>query len=410
MRVAAVVWSEGTPASMAKICQATQRTTPLLHVANAAVLARVLAKLEEARVRKATVVVAGERKAAQVKSWCEENAERNGVDVHVVAVHEEGGSADAIRAAAADASRASHVLLMPAEMLLDVPLAKIVAQHRRRGALATVALTTAHEGSAPRVAVDERDRVVAIAKEGDLAKVSKVEARNCGRLRVRAEPRAVGLAVLSAEAVTLVCQDESIRCVFRDLLPMLCQAQFVERIHDATETNTSAGSEGEGWEADALGAAMAHGKWAVEARARPRRAVVAVETNGMCIRHPKIYAEANREMADRAEDAVAADAKLGHRATIGPGCVVGPGGRFGDRSSVKRSVLGSRVHVGQQCKIIQSVMHDDVVVQDGAHLQNCIVASGTVIPERATLKDCLVGPGSNLVAGAEFRNETLIAG
>lgn len=411
MRVAAVVWAEAPSSSMATLCQAAQKPTGLLPVANTAVLEHLMAKLEEARVRKANVVVEGERAATQIKTWSVEREEKKHVDVHVTTVKEGAGSADAVRAAAADAKRASHVLLMPAELLLDVPLAKVVAQHRRRGALATIMLMPAQEGNAPRVAVDQHERIAAVAQGGDdLAKVPKKPARQCGRLRVCAEPRVVGLAVLSAEAVAMVCEDETIRCVFQDLLPKLCQAQFVEQTLDHADTNVSASQEGEAWDADALGATMAHNKRAMEARARPRKAVVAMEASGMCLRHPKIYAEANREMADRAEDAVAPDAKLGHRATIGPGCVVGPGGRFGDRSSVKRSVLGSRVHVGQQCKIIQSVLHDNVSVQDGAHLQNCIIASGTVIPERTTLKDCLVGPGANLVAGGEFRNETLIAG
>ena len=86
---------------------------------------------------------------------------------------------------------------------------------------------------------------------------------------------------------------------------------------------------------------------------------------------------------------------------LGERCVLG------DKSSVKRSVLGCDVRLGAGAKVINSVLMDGVVLGDGCHVQSAVVCRGAVVQERSTLKECEVGPGFLVAQGSDHRGETL---
>ena len=70
------------------------------------------------------------------------------------------------------------------------------------------------------------------------------------------------------------------------------------------------------------------------------------------------------------------------RSTIAAGCMIGKGGKIGERCTIKRSVLGTNCSLGSNVKLINSVLMDRVVVEDGCTVQNCILCSGSHVQVR----------------------------
>ena len=136
---------------------------------------------------------------------------------------------------------------------------------------------------------------------------------------------------------------------------------------------------------------------------------------------PEGYAEVNREAvspelaprllreqpSSRGENFLGQGVVLGTKATVGSGCMLGPESVVGDKTSVKRSVVGRQCVVGANVKILNSVLMDGVQVGDNCHIQNSIVSGGCVLQSRVTLKDCQVGPGVVVAGGSDHKGEIL---
>lgn len=73
---------------------------------------------------------------------------------------------------------------------------------------------------------------------------------------------------------------------------------------------------------------------------------------------------------------------LGHKAVVGGGSLVGARTRLGDRSSVKRSVLGQGCSLGANVKVDKCVIMDGATVGDGAQLHSCIVCTSAHVQVR----------------------------
>ena len=79
----------------------------------------------------------------------------------------------------------------------------------------------------------------------------------------------------------------------------------------------------------------------------------------------------------RFENFVHESVQLGSKATVSAGCVVGKGTVLGDKSSVKRSIIGATCKLGNGVKIVSSIVMDDVIIEEGSHIQNSIICSGS---------------------------------
>lgn len=109
----------------------------------------------------------------------------------------------------------------------------------------------------------------------------------------------------------------------------------------------------------------------------------------------------------RSENFVASGVAIGTKATVGSGCMVGPGSTIGDKTNVKRSVIGCDVHLGTNVKVINSVLQDKVHIGDNCHIQNSIVCEGCVIQGNAQMKDCQIGPGFVVPSGSVLKSEVM---
>mmetsp|Transcript_43316 Transcript_43316/g.138328 ORF Transcript_43316/g.138328 Transcript_43316/m.138328 type:complete len:183 (-) Transcript_43316:186-734(-) len=101
-------------------------------------------------------------------------------------------------------------------------------------------------------------------------------------------------------------------------------------------------------------------------------------------------------------------ASLGSKSTVGAACVVGAGVKLGDKSSVKRSVIGYGCQIGNSCKIVNCVIMANVTIEDGAHLSHSVVCSHSIVRTRATIRDCTIGPGNVVGADEDIKGETMV--
>lgn len=135
----------------------------------------------------------------------------------------------------------------------------------------------------------------------------------------------------------------------------------------------------------------------------------------------------------------------GNKAVVGAGCLVAQATSIGDRTSVKRSVVGASCkcvlsqcqgapcsgefpllhgctpvratvcrfsrafvcRIGANVKILNSLIMDEVVIGDNAHIQNSIIGHKAVIGSKAQLKDCSVGHEKHVRENADHRDEQL---
>lgn len=81
---------------------------------------------------------------------------------------------------------------------------------------------------------------------------------------------------------------------------------------------------------------------------------------------------------------------VGERVSVTPDCIVAPGCSAGDRTSVKKSVIGKNCVLGSNVKLNGCVLLSNVTVKDGANLTATVVCDHAVIGPSCVLKECRV--------------------
>lgn len=97
-----------------------------------------------------------------------------------------------------------------------------------------------------------------------------------------------------------------------------------------------------------------------------------------------------RSPDERTGALVADGVQLGHKAVVGGGSLVGARTRLGDRTSVKRCVLGPGCTLGAGVKLDKCVLMEGVTVGDGAQLHGCIICANAHIEVRS--RACCTDP------------------
>ncbi|XP_004363534.2 eukaryotic translation initiation factor 2B [Capsaspora owczarzaki ATCC 30864] len=83
---------------------------------------------------------------------------------------------------------------------------------------------------------------------------------------------------------------------------------------------------------------------------------------------------------------------------------------IGDKSLIKKTIVGSKCKIGANVKLVNCLLMDNVTVQDGCNLQSVVVCTNAVIQAGCTLRDCQVGFGHTVPAGTDAKNEALVSG
>ncbi|KAH9176436.1 UDP-3-O-glucosamine N-acyltransferase [Lactarius sanguifluus] len=121
--------------------------------------------------------------------------------------------------------------------------------------------------------------------------------------------------------------------------------------------------------------------------------------------------EVNRQFLSRANYALPTDpenrALIDAKSQISFDSMVGTSTKIGERTTIKRSVIGRHCVIGKTARVIGCVLLDHCVVGDGAKLEACILGRNTKVGAKAELLRSLTQAGYEVDAGATIRGERL---
>ncbi|MCW2960547.1 MAG: mannose-phosphate guanyltransferase [Thermoleophilia bacterium] len=217
-----------------------------------------------------------------------------------------------------------RLLVCNGDVLTDMDITHLIAEHERLGAAATIALTPVEDPTRyGLVRTGERDAVLTFLEKPTLEEAGDDRYINAGTY------------VLEPEVIAMV--PHGVRCnIEREVFPALVG----KRLH-------------------AIGF---DGYW-------------------NDIGTPGSYLQANIDLLDGADSWVDESARVHANATIGSGAVVGPGVVVGDGAIIERSVLLEHVVVGRGAYIADSIVGERAVVSDGQRIEHGDVVAPGSAPE-----------------------------
>ncbi|PNW86040.1 hypothetical protein CHLRE_03g207825v5 [Chlamydomonas reinhardtii] len=235
----------------------TNTVKALLPVANKPLISYPLRTLAEAGLRSAILVVIGEKAAASVREWIStEYAGSPGAlaSCEVVSVPEGYGTADALRAVASRITSASFVVLS-GDLLTDVPVGALVAQHNlHASAMATMLLahrrvspaSETKPGKPPKnvdyIGLDpSRQHLLFYASSPDALRDLKVPlptVRRYGHMSISSNYVDAHLYIFNRSVLQILADNPKLSSLRQDMLPYLTQNQF--RIIRAQQLASSA--------------------------------------------------------------------------------------------------------------------------------------------------------------------------
>ncbi|PWN53418.1 hypothetical protein IE53DRAFT_338777 [Violaceomyces palustris] len=93
------------------------------------------------------------------------------------------------------------------------------------------------------------------------------------------------------------------------------------------------------------------------------------------------------------------------KAQVSADTLVGEGTRIGERSMLKRSIIGRNCTISKNARIVGCILMDACFVGDGVKLENCILCPKSKVMERSNLKDCDVGFAVEVSKETSSKNE-----
>lgn len=137
-----------------------------------------------------------------------------------------------------------------------------------------------------------------------------------------------------------------------------------------------------------------------------------VDAGNYCLRAntPPALLESTRQVMKASNfstaQRIAVTAEIPPRSQVGNDSMFGEGSKLGERSSIKKSVVGANCAIGNNVKIINCIVMDGAVIEDGCKIEGCIVGLRTVIRERCQLKDCDIAGGFCIDKETSAKGET----
>ena len=403
-----------------------------------------LQTLEHGGVKDVRLVARGDHAASRFEAWLREGYD-GGCDVRVVTAAEDADTADALRAAMPTANPDAQVLAVVAgDLVTDVRLSDVLATHVRGGAVATCLLAKRRAWNGLDMKVGRppkgahyvglaNDRLLLMADEEDVDKVLKLRRPMLGRARdlvVHTDLLDAQLYVLDKARVSaLLDAKPRMTSLQLDVIPALVRRQFKPGSEDngsAPITSSSPETSNSDGLMDAVfGAAGASHPAASSHDAPTTCCAHLAPDDAYCARVDTVVPallEVSREIASsnpgdaahlngrkmsKYENFVDPTVVIGGKSAIGPGCIVGPGTSFGEKCSVKRSVVGAGCHVGDGVRLVNCVVMNRATIEDGATVQGSVVGPRAVIGAGASLRECLVEAEFEVEEGDDVRSETL---
>lgn len=397
----------------------TDKSQPkaLLPVGNRPLLSYSLEALEKAGFADVLVVTAGDDTAKAVSKFAESYTGK--MQIQVVPVAEDAGTATALRSIM-DRLTSNNLMVLSGDLITDVSLAYLAGRHCASGATATVLLAPCREnidsetgkpaGPVDFIGLDANEKrllfCASASAVGREIKVRRSVISHNEQVALRADLFDTHLYLFSKSALETLDKHPNFTSLKEHLVPYLARRQFAKPIAEKPG-EAPVSSSGDVYQPLKQTCGVF-----VEVADQTKYTSRVCSLAG--------YSDANREVSTLGEAAhltghclsqydnvVDASAQLGQRATVGPACIVGERVVIGDKSSIKRSVIGPNTRLGNNVKVMSSVIGDNVTIEDGCHIQNSIVCSNAVLQERCSLRDCQVAATYMLEAGLECRSEAL---
>lgn len=427
----------------------------LLPVGNRPVLSYVLELLEDSGLKNLIVVVAGADAAVRVGGWISA-AYEDRLHVEVAAVAEDVGTADALRAVSRHLI-ADDILVVSGDLVCNVPLGAVAAAHARQRAAVTALLCmhpaagvsdggsgtggkdkAKQQHSSDIIGLDLSHQLLlfmASAAQADKElRIRRSILRACGQMEIRTDLVDAHLYAFKRAIVQEVLdQRPGIHSIKQELVPYLLRSQLRFEFAAVGDSQVEDSMEGRIVEKSMSSPSLhrcLNGPLKTEQLLSARRngalpnqlrcCAYVASKDKYCARVKSIqaFSDINRDVAgetaihltgyevSRHHNVIHPTAQFGSKSTVGPHCMLGEGSQMGDKSSIKRSVVGRHCRIGSGVKIMNSVVMNHVTVEDGCQVQGSVICSNVHLQERVVLKDCQVGP-AYVVSTGEYRDEAL---
>ena len=411
-----------------------------------------LQTLEQGGVKDVRLVARGDHAASRFEAWLREGYD-GGCDVQVVAAADDADTADALRAAMPTVNPDAQVLaVISGDLVTDVRLSDVLATHVRGGAVATCLLAKRRAWNGVDMKVGRppkgahyvglaNDKLLLMADEEDVDKVLKLRRPMLGRVRdlvVHTDLLDAQLYVLDrAQVKTMLDDKPRMTSLQLDVIPALVRRQFRAQpagsagSAEAVPAHITSETSDDGLMEAVFGVAnqgAGHGGGTSTQMPPPTTQPCCAHLapdDAYCARVDTVVPallEVSREIASsqpgdaahlngrkmsKYENFVDPSVVIGGKSTIGPGCIVNAGTQFGEKCSVKRSVVGAGCHVGSGVKLVNCVVMNRATIEDGATVQGSVIGPRAVIGAGASLRECLVEAEFEVEEGDDVRSETL---
>uniref|UniRef100_G1RVL6 Translation initiation factor eIF2B subunit gamma n=1 Tax=Nomascus leucogenys TaxID=61853 RepID=G1RVL6_NOMLE len=135
------------------------------------------------------------------------------------------------------------------------------------------------------------------------------------------------------------------------------------------------------------------------------RCYVHIMKEGLCSRVSTLglYMEANRQVPKLLSALFHSSAQI-----VGVDSLIGPETQIGEKSAIKRSVIGSSCLIKDRVTITNCLLMNSVTVEEGSNIQGSVICHNAVIEKGADIKDCLIGSGQRIEAKAKRVNEVIV--
>lgn len=89
------------------------------------------------------------------------------------------------------------------------------------------------------------------------------------------------------------------------------------------------------------------------------------------------------------------------KAQVSPDSQIDPTTRVGERTSIKRSLIGRHCNIGKNVRLNGCIIWDFVTIADGTKMENSIICNHVRVGAKADLSNCVIGGGFEVPAGSE---------
>ncbi|EAX07011.1 eukaryotic translation initiation factor 2B, subunit 3 gamma, 58kDa, isoform CRA_a [Homo sapiens] len=418
MEFQAVVMAVGGGSRMTDLTSSIPK--PLLPVGNKPLIWYPLNLLE--RVGFEEVIVVTTRDVQ--KALCAEFKMKMKPDIVCIPDDADMGTADSLRYIYPKLK--TDVLVLSCDLITDVALHEVVDLFRAYDASLAMLMRKGQDSIEPvpgqkgkKKAVEQRDfigvdstgkRLLFMANEADLDEELVIKGsilQKHPRIRFHTGLVDAHLYCLKKYIVDFLMENGSITSIRSELIPYLVRKQFSSASSQQGQEEKEEDLKKKELKSldiysfikeantlnlapyDACWNACRGDRWEDLSRSQVR-CYVHIMKEGLCSRVSTLglYMEANRQ--------------------VGVDSLIGPETQIGEKSSIKRSVIGSSCLIKDRVTITNCLLMNSVTVEEGSNIQGSVICNNAVIEKGADIKDCLIGSGQRIEAKAKRVNEVIV--